>query len=90
MNSPAEALYIFKNEVPDLVVFDVTMPGMVGIKLTEILTRNYNAPVILLVAKGGLEDKTKGFLAGLGDYVVKPLEQKELLFRISVFFTEDR
>lgn len=84
MNNAAEALALLENEVPDLAVVDVMMPGTDGIELTEILTRNYKVPVILLTAKGGLEDKTKGFLAGAEDYVVKPFEPKELLFRISV------
>lgn len=80
----AEALDILEKEVPDLAVVDVMMPGMDGIELTKILSQDYGIPVLLLTAKGELEDKTKGFLAGSEDYVVKPFEPKELLFRIAV------
>ncbi|MGM9926702.1 MAG: response regulator transcription factor [Bacillus sp. (in: firmicutes)] len=83
-NNAAEALSLLEEEVPDLVVADVMMPGMDGIELTKILSDDFGIPVLLLTAKGDLEDKTKGFLAGSEDYVVKPFEPKELLFRISV------
>ncbi len=80
----AEALDMLEAEVPDLAVLDVMMPGMDGIELTRILSRDYGIPVLLLTAKGELEDKANGFLAGSEDYVVKPFEPRELLFRIAV------
>ncbi|WP_019636906.1 response regulator transcription factor [Paenibacillus fonticola] len=83
-SNASEALDMLENEVPDLAVVDVMMPGMDGIELTKILSKDYGIPVLLLTAKGELEDKTKGFLAGSEDYVVKPFEPKELLFRIAV------
>ncbi|HLR72011.1 MAG TPA: response regulator transcription factor [Pseudogracilibacillus sp.] len=76
-----EALDVIENEIPDLAVVDVMMPKMDGITLTKKL-REIDIPVLLLTAKGELEDKEKGFLAGSDDYVVKPFEPKELLFRI--------
>jgi two-component system OmpR family response regulator len=83
-NNAAEALQMLEKEVPDLAVVDVMMPGMDGIELTRVLSQDYGIPVLLLTAKGELEDKTKGYLAGSEDYVVKPFEPKELLFRIAV------
>jgi len=80
----AEALRMLDKEMPDLAVVDVMMPGMDGIELTRILSRDYDIPVLLLTARGELEDKTRGFLAGSEDYVVKPFEPRELLFRIAV------
>lgn len=80
----AHALDILQHDLPDLAVADVMMPGMDGIELTRILSGDFGIPVLLLTAKGELEDKTKGFLAGSEDYVVKPFEPKELLFRIAV------
>lgn len=80
----AEALDLLEKEVPDLAVLDVMMPGMDGIELTRILSQDYKIPVLLLTAKGELEDKAKGYLAGSEDYVVKPFEPRELLFRIAV------
>lgn len=75
------ALELLTDDFPDLAVVDVMMPKMDGITLTKEL-RNLDIPVLLLTAKGELADKEKGFLAGSDDYLVKPFEPKELLFRI--------
>ncbi|WP_054768520.1 response regulator transcription factor [Lysinibacillus parviboronicapiens] len=78
-----QALQLLEHDLPDLAVVDVMMPGMDGFTLTETLSQDYDVPVLLLTAKGELEDKERGFLAGSDDYVVKPFEPKELLFRIA-------
>ena len=78
-----EALELLNEDLPDLAVVDVMMPGMDGYELTKRLRSETDIPVLLLTAKGELEDKEKGFLAGSDDYVVKPFEPKELLFRIN-------
>ncbi|MFJ3390129.1 response regulator transcription factor [Lysinibacillus sp. NPDC086135] len=78
-----QALKLLEGNLPDLAVVDVMMPGMDGFTLTETLSQEYDIPVLLLTAKGELEDKERGFLAGSDDYVVKPFEPKELLFRIA-------
>lgn len=78
-----QALQLLEGNLPDLAVVDVMMPGMDGFALTETLSQDYDIPVLLLTAKGELEDKERGFLAGSDDYVVKPFEPKELLFRIA-------
>ncbi|KXH78311.1 response regulator transcription factor [Sporosarcina sp. HYO08] len=77
-----EALEILANDRPDLAIVDVMMPGMDGFTVTKEFKRTTDIPVLLLTAKGELEDKERGFLAGSDDYVVKPFEPKELLFRI--------
>lgn len=76
-----EALDVIEDDLPDLAVVDVMMPIMDGFTLTKEL-RMMEIPVLLLTAKGELADKEKGFLAGSDDYVVKPFEPKELLYRI--------
>ena len=78
-----EALELLEKDLPDLAVVDVMMPRMDGYKLTKKLRAEADIPVLLLTAKGELEDKEKGFLAGSDDYVVKPFEPRELLFRIN-------
>ncbi|MEB2281554.1 response regulator transcription factor [Lysinibacillus xylanilyticus] len=78
-----QALKLLEGNLPDLAVVDVMMPGMDGFTLTETLSQEYDIPVLLLTAKGELEDKERGFMAGSDDYVVKPFEPKELLFRIA-------
>lgn len=78
-----EALEKIDEQFPDLAVVDVMMPKMDGYELTRRLREIGDIPVLLLTAKGELEDKEIGFLAGSDDYVVKPFEPKELLFRIN-------
>lgn len=77
----ADALDKITDDLPDLAVVDVMMPEMDGFTLTTYL-RDMDIPVLLLTAKGAIEDKEKGFLAGSDDYVVKPFEPKELSYRI--------
>lgn len=77
-----KALEYLEDEEVDIAVVDVMMPRMNGFDLTEILSADLEIPVILLTAKGQLDDKEQGFLAGAEDYIVKPFEPKELLFRI--------
>ena len=81
--SNAEAALAFlQQQEMDLAIVDVMMPGMDGFELAKIVTKEYEIPVILLTAKGQIEDKEKGFEQGIDDYIVKPFETKELLFRV--------
>ncbi len=83
-NHAEEALAFLEEKTVDLAIVDVMMPGMNGFELTKILTEDFSIPVILLTAKGQLDDKEQGFLSGSEDYIVKPFEVKELLFRVAV------
>ncbi|WP_264737866.1 response regulator transcription factor [Cytobacillus firmus] len=83
-NNAQEALVLLEEQTADLAVVDVMMPGMDGFELTRLLTDDFGIPVILLTAKGQLSDKEQGFLSGSEDYIVKPFEVKELLFRVAV------
>lgn len=76
-----EALNLLQQEQVDLAIVDVMMPKMDGISLTKNLAE-IGVPVLMLTAKTTLDDKEKGFLAGADDYMVKPFEPKELLFRV--------
>lgn len=78
-----EALSCLEKSIPDLAIVDVMMPKMDGYTLTRKIRETLDIPILLLTAKGELEDKEKGFLAGSDDYLVKPFEPKELLFRIT-------
>jgi len=66
----------------DLIVLDVMMPGQDGYDLTKEIKKNVNIPVILLTAKGEVENRIKGLELGADDYISKPFEPKELLLRI--------
>nr|WP_253300526.1 response regulator transcription factor [Paenibacillus lautus] len=78
------ALELLEESEVNLAIVDVMMPGMDGFSLTRILTKELDIPVILLTAKGQLSDKEQGFKSGSEDYLVKPFEPKELLFRVAV------
>lgn len=78
------ALELLEETEVSLAIVDVMMPGMDGFSLTRILTKELDIPVILLTAKGQISDKEQGFKSGSEDYLVKPFEPKELLFRVAV------
>jgi DNA-binding response OmpR family regulator len=79
----ATALKIVEKELIDLAIVDVMMPVMDGYLLTYNIRKMYDIPVILLTAKSQIEDKEKGFESGTDDYLIKPFEPKELIFRIN-------
>ena len=67
----------------DIVILDVMMPGQSGYELTEeIKKKKLKVPIILLTAKGEVENRIKGLELGADDYIGKPFEPKELLLRI--------
>ena len=66
----------------DLIVLDVMMPGQSGYELTKEIKSNDCPPIILLTAKGEVENRIKGLELGADDYLGKPFEPKELLLRI--------
>lgn len=74
-----------KQELPDLVILDVMMPSTDGFTVATRIRANEetkNTPILMLTALSMLEDKTKGFNAGVDDYLVKPFEIDELKLRI--------
>ncbi|WP_020006571.1 response regulator transcription factor [Salinicoccus albus] len=81
-NDGRQALKRMAEKTCDLAVVDVMMPYMDGIALTEAIRSEYDIPVIILTAKGQIEDKAAGFKAGTDDYLVKPFDPQELIFRI--------
>ena len=66
----------------DLIVLDVMMPGQDGYELTKEIKKDILVPIILLTAKGEVENRIKGLELGADDYIGKPFEPKELLLRI--------
>ena len=66
----------------DLIVLDVMMPGQNGYDFTKEIKKKINIPIILLTAKGEVENRIKGLELGADDYLGKPFEPKELLLRI--------
>ena len=66
----------------DLIILDVMMPGQNGYELTREIRKDLKVPIILLTAKGEVENRIKGLELGADDYLGKPFEPKELLLRI--------
>ena len=67
----------------DILILDVMMPGQNGYELTKEIKQNIEVPIILLTAKGEVENRIKGLELGADDYIGKPFEPKELLLRIN-------
>ena len=66
----------------DIIILDVMMPGQNGYELTKEIKKQIKVPIILLTAKGEVENRIKGLELGADDYLGKPFEPKELLLRI--------
>ncbi|MFD1360943.1 response regulator transcription factor [Lentibacillus salinarum] len=77
-----EALELLASHPIELAIVDIMMPHVDGYQLCTEVRRDYDIPVMMVTAKGDITDKAKGFSAGTDDYIVKPFEPKEVLYRI--------
>ncbi len=78
-----EALSVMDREHIDLVVLDIMMPKMDGYEFTRLLREaQNNLPILMVSAKQLPADKHKGFLVGTDDYITKPIDDEEMLYRI--------
>ena len=77
-----QGLAVFREKLPDLVLLDVMMPVMDGNAVCRAIRAESKTPVIMLTAKGELDDKVDGLKAGADDYITKPFQMKEVLARI--------
>src|SRR5215210_2203148 len=67
---------------PDLVVLDWMLPGMDGLEICRRIRQVNDVPILMLTARGTLEDKVGGLDSGADDYLVKPFQPEELLARV--------
>ena len=72
----------FQQIQPDLVLLDIMLPGLDGWGVCRKIRETSRVPIIMLTAKGELEDKVSGLEMGADDYITKPFEMKEVLARI--------
>jgi two-component system response regulator MtrA len=78
-----EALEVFRNNPPDLVLLDVMLPGIDGIEVCRLIRKESMVPIVMLSAKGETQDIVRGLEAGADDYMQKPFRDKaELVARI--------
>ena len=67
----------------DLVILDLTLPGMDGLDVCKEIAKHYQIPIIISSARGDVKDKITGLEMGADDYLPKPYDPKELLARIN-------
>ena len=79
--SGPEALRVWRENQPDLIVLDVMMPGMDGFSVLKEIRRTSRVPVLMLTARGEAEDRIEGLEIGADDYLSKPFLPRELLLR---------
>lgn len=67
----------------DLLILDLTLPGMDGLEVVEEVVRKYDIPIIISSARSDIQDKLDGFALGADDYLPKPYDPKEMYARIT-------
>jgi DNA-binding response OmpR family regulator len=77
-----EAMRLFNETKPDLVLLDLMLPVMDGMLVCSETRKSSAVPIIMLTAKGELNDKVSGLRTGADDYITKPFEMQEVLARI--------
>lgn len=91
--SGEEALSLIQRQKPDLVVSDVQLPGISGLKLCELLKENKataSLPIILVTVLGKTQEKIQGLRLGADDYLTKPFDAQELLARVEAVLRRSR
>lgn len=81
-NDGQEAVEMFQNKTPDLVLLDIMLPKKDGWQVCREIRKTSSAPIIMLTAKGETFDKVLGLELGADDYVVKPFDAKEVMARV--------
>lgn len=77
------ALFNIEQDIYDLVVLDVMLPGLNGFEILERMRKFTTCPVLMLTAKDAIEDKVKGLGLGADDYMTKPFYRDELIARVT-------
>jgi len=82
-NNSTEGFELFqKNKNFDLIILDITMPGLDGFQILRKIRETSTVPIIMLTARGEVSDKVIGLESGADDYMPKPFEPEELIARI--------
>ena len=82
VNDGEEALRVFPEFKPNLVLLDLMLPGMDGWQILQTLRTAKQTPVICLTARDSVDDRVRGLDSGANDYLVKPFSFSELLARV--------
>ncbi len=85
------ALEMLDQKQVDLIILDVMMPRMDGFTLTKTLRdAGWETPILMVTAKETLHDKREGFLSGADDYMVKPLDEEEMILRVAALLRRSK
>ena len=82
VDHPDDAMRSLRQQVPDMVILDVMLPGRDGFEVCRDIRRDYAVPIIMLTARGEITDRVLGLELGADDYLPKPFEPRELVARI--------
>lgn len=86
-----EGLEMLDKVQVDLIVLDIMMPRMDGFEFTRVLRLGgWNIPILMVTAKEAPADKKKGFIVGTDDYMVKPVDEEEMLLRIAALLRRSK
>lgn len=80
--TPLEGLTLFQTHPFDLLVLDLSLPQMDGIEICRLIRQESPIPIIISSARSDIQDKMMGFSRGADDYLPKPYDPQELVFRI--------
>ncbi|MDD2356608.1 MAG: response regulator transcription factor [Thiovulaceae bacterium] len=80
--TPLEGLNFFQTNSYDLLILDLSLPQMDGIEICRLIRQESNIPIIISSARSDIRDKMRGFSSGADDFIPKPYDSEELVFRI--------
>ena len=78
----ADGIRLVGEYQPQLVLLDWMLPDLSGVDVCKMLTEKYNIPIIMLTARGSVDDKVCGLSSGADDYITKPFELREVTARV--------
>ncbi len=81
-NDPEEALLLFEEWAPDLLITDLMMPGLTGVDICKAVRKKHSTPILVLSVRDQERAKVEALDAGADDYVTKPFGIQELLARV--------
>lgn len=83
------AIELIRDDMPDLVILDINLPGANGFEVCKAIRKFYANPVLMLTARGDEHDEVSGLSAGANDYLIKPIRPKALLARLQTLLRSD-
>ncbi|MFV0479416.1 MAG: response regulator transcription factor [Anaerorhabdus sp.] len=81
-----EALQLFEEEIPDMVILDLMLPYISGEEVCKVIRQQSPIPIIMLTAKSSEDSRVDGLNLGADDYMIKPFSPRELVARVQALF----